>query len=50
MLTDMYRESFPGEDLWLPGPEANAPALVALIEGDRPSGRYLALDLLTGQA
>ncbi len=47
MLTDMYRESFPGEDLWLPGPEANAPALVRLIEGDRPSGRYLALDLLT---
>ncbi|MEB3188358.1 MAG: SDR family oxidoreductase [bacterium] len=47
MLTDMYRESFPGEDLWLPGPEANAPALVRLIEGNRPSGRYLALDLLT---
>lgn len=48
MLTDLYRESFPGEDLWLPGPEANAPALVKLIEGERPSGRYLALDLLTG--
>ncbi len=50
MLTDLYRESFPGEDLWLPGPEANAPALVELIESDRPSGRYLALDLLTDRA
>lgn len=47
MLTDLYRESFPGEELWLPGPDANAPALVELIEGDRPSGRYMALDLLT---
>ena len=50
MLTDLYRESFPGEDLSLPGPDANSPALVQLIEGTAPSGRYLALDLLTHQA
>lgn len=46
MLTDMYRASFPGEELHLPPPEASVPGFMRLIEGDYPSGRYMALDLL----
>lgn len=42
MLTDMYRASYPGEPLELPPPEAAVPGFMALIEGDYPSGRYLA--------
>jgi NAD(P)-dependent dehydrogenase (short-subunit alcohol dehydrogenase family) len=43
MNTRMQQDAFPGEDVSdrLP-PEASVPGLLALIEGDRPSGRYLA--------
>lgn len=47
MLTDMYRASFPDAELHLPPPEANVPAFMRLIEGDYPSGRYQALELLS---
>lgn len=43
MLTQMHRDAAPGEDLsQLPPPEASVPGLLALIDGDRPSGRYRA--------
>jgi NAD(P)-dependent dehydrogenase (short-subunit alcohol dehydrogenase family) len=46
MRTEMQREASPGEDLSdLPAPEDSVPGLLALIESDRPSGRYLARDL-----
>jgi NAD(P)-dependent dehydrogenase (short-subunit alcohol dehydrogenase family) len=43
MNTRMQQDAFPGEDVSdrLP-PEASVPGLLALIEGDRPSGRYVA--------
>ena len=53
MRTRMYQEAFPGEDLSdRPPPEASVPGLVALLEQDLPSGRYLARDLAVpvGQA
>ena len=41
LRTDMHQAAFPGEDISdRPLPESAAPGLVALIEGDRPSGRY----------
>ncbi|MGH9077249.1 MAG: SDR family NAD(P)-dependent oxidoreductase [Acidimicrobiales bacterium] len=47
MRTQMHQEAFPGEDISdRPLPEAVVPAVVALVEGDRPSGRYRASDLL----
>jgi NAD(P)-dependent dehydrogenase (short-subunit alcohol dehydrogenase family) len=46
MNTRMQQEAFPGEDVSdRPPPEASVPGLLALIEGDRPSGRYLAREL-----
>jgi NAD(P)-dependent dehydrogenase (short-subunit alcohol dehydrogenase family) len=46
MRTQMQQEAFPGEDISdRPPPEASVPGLLALIEGDRPSGRYAARDL-----
>ncbi len=46
MRTDMHQAAFPGEDISdRPLPEARVPGLVALIEGDLPSGRYVASDL-----
>ena len=48
MRTRMHQEAFPGEDISdRPTPESRAPALTRLIEGDYPSGRYLADDLLS---
>jgi NAD(P)-dependent dehydrogenase (short-subunit alcohol dehydrogenase family) len=43
MNTRMQQDAFPGEDISdrLP-PEASVPGLLALIEGDLPSGRYMA--------
>jgi NAD(P)-dependent dehydrogenase (short-subunit alcohol dehydrogenase family) len=43
MNTRMQQDAFPGEDVSdrLP-PEASVPGLLALIEGDLPSGRYMA--------
>jgi NAD(P)-dependent dehydrogenase (short-subunit alcohol dehydrogenase family) len=47
MRTRMHQEAFPGEDISdRPPPETRVPALLELIGGDRPSGRYRAADLL----
>jgi NAD(P)-dependent dehydrogenase (short-subunit alcohol dehydrogenase family) len=41
MRTQMHQEAFPGEDISdRPPPEASVPALLSLIEGSLPSGRY----------
>ena len=46
MSTRMQQEAFPGEDVSdRPPPEASLPGLLALIEGDAESGRYLAREL-----
>src|SRR5215210_531211 len=46
MNTQMHQEAFPGEDISdRPPPEASVPGLLALIHGDRPSGRHRAADL-----
>ena len=51
MATDMHQAAFPGEDISdRPAPETVVPALLALVDGDRPSGRYRAADLLTSGA
>jgi NAD(P)-dependent dehydrogenase (short-subunit alcohol dehydrogenase family) len=43
MRTQMHQDAFPGEDISdRPLPEESVPGLVALIEGDHPSGRYQA--------
>jgi NAD(P)-dependent dehydrogenase (short-subunit alcohol dehydrogenase family) len=45
MRTQMQQEAFPGEDINdRPPPEASVPGLLALIEGDFPSGLYRAHD------
>ena len=46
MRTQMHQEAFPGEDISdRPPPEDSVPGLLALIEGDLPSGRYRAREL-----
>ncbi len=41
MRTEMHRQAFPGEDISdRPAPEDRVPGLLALIDGDWPSGRY----------
>ncbi len=46
MRTRMHQEAFPGEDISdRPPPEDSVPGLLALIEGELPSGRYRAADL-----
>jgi NAD(P)-dependent dehydrogenase (short-subunit alcohol dehydrogenase family) len=41
MRTAMHQDAFPGEDISdRPLPEASVPGIVALIDGDQPSGRY----------
>ena len=46
MRTRMHQDAFPGEDISdRPPPEDVVPHLVALIDGDRPSGRYSAADV-----
>jgi NAD(P)-dependent dehydrogenase (short-subunit alcohol dehydrogenase family) len=43
MNTRLQQEAFPGEDVSdRPAPEESVPGLLALIEGDLPSGRYQA--------
>jgi NAD(P)-dependent dehydrogenase (short-subunit alcohol dehydrogenase family) len=43
MNTQMHQEAFPGEDISdRPPPEESVPGLIALIEGDQPSGRFKA--------
>ena len=51
MRTQMHQDAFPGEDISdRPEPEASVPALVALLEGDQPSGRYRVADLAMAAA
>ncbi len=43
MRTQMHQDAFPGEDISdRPPPEESVPGLLALIDGDHPSGRYQA--------
>jgi NAD(P)-dependent dehydrogenase (short-subunit alcohol dehydrogenase family) len=43
MNTRMHQDAFPGEDISdRPPPEESVPGLLALIDGDAPSGRYAA--------
>jgi len=47
MRTRMHQEAFPGEDISdRPPPEESVPGLRELIDGDLPSGRYRASDLV----
>ena len=51
MNTRMHQEAFPGEDISdRSAPEERVPGLLALIEGDLPSGRYSAGALLEARA
>jgi NAD(P)-dependent dehydrogenase (short-subunit alcohol dehydrogenase family) len=51
MNTRMHQEAFPGEDISdRPAPEERVPGLLALIEGELPSGRYAAGALLESRA
>jgi NAD(P)-dependent dehydrogenase (short-subunit alcohol dehydrogenase family) len=51
MNTRMHQEAFPGEDISdRADPEERVPGLLALIEGDLPSGRYSAGALLEARA
>jgi NAD(P)-dependent dehydrogenase (short-subunit alcohol dehydrogenase family) len=46
MRTRMHQDAFPGEDISdRSPPEASVPGLLALVEGDLPSGRYRAREL-----
>ncbi len=47
LRTDMHQAAFPGEDISdRPLPEVRVPAFVTLLEGDLPSGRYVAAELV----
>ena len=49
MNTRMHQDAYPGEDISdRPPPEQSVPGLLALIEGDLPSGRYSAAALAAG--
>jgi NAD(P)-dependent dehydrogenase (short-subunit alcohol dehydrogenase family) len=49
MATDMHQAAFPGEDISdRPAPEAVVPALLGLVDGDLPSGRYRVAASLQG--
>jgi NAD(P)-dependent dehydrogenase (short-subunit alcohol dehydrogenase family) len=51
MATDMHRAAFPGEDISdRPAPETVVPSLLALVDGDLPSGRYRAADVIPAEA
>jgi NAD(P)-dependent dehydrogenase (short-subunit alcohol dehydrogenase family) len=46
MNTQLHQEAYPGEDISdRPPPEESVPGLLALVEGDLPSGLYRAHDL-----
>jgi NAD(P)-dependent dehydrogenase (short-subunit alcohol dehydrogenase family) len=50
MNTQMHQEAYPGEDISdRAPPEASVPGLLALVEGDLPSGRYRAAELVVNQ-
>jgi NAD(P)-dependent dehydrogenase (short-subunit alcohol dehydrogenase family) len=47
LRTQMHQEAFPGEDISdRPLPDVAVPGLVHLLEGDEPSGRYRAQELV----
>lgn len=47
MNTRMHQEAFPGEDISdRPLPATRVPAVMRLLDGNHPSGRYRAADLL----
>ena len=47
MRTQMQQDAFPGEDIGdRPLPQSSVPGLLALLEGDLPSGRYQARELV----
>ncbi len=49
MRTQMHQDAFPGEDISdRPEPASVVPHLLALLDGDLPSGRYRAADLTVG--
>jgi NAD(P)-dependent dehydrogenase (short-subunit alcohol dehydrogenase family) len=51
MRTEMHQDAFPGEDISdRPPPEDSVPGLLRLIEGDLPSGRYQARELVGAAA
>ncbi len=51
MRTQMHQEAFPGEDISdRPPPEDSVPGLLELIDGDLPSGRYRAAELIAEAA
>jgi len=51
MRTQMQQDAFPGEDISdRPPPEESVPGLLALIEGELPSGSYRARDLVGASA
>ncbi len=46
MRTQMHQDAFPSEDISdRPPPEQSVPGILALIESDRPSGRYRATEV-----
>lgn len=46
MQTQMHQDAFPGEDIGdRPLPEEIVPSFISLLEGDLPSGRYLAQEI-----
>jgi NAD(P)-dependent dehydrogenase (short-subunit alcohol dehydrogenase family) len=46
MRTQMQQDAFPGEDISdRPPPEAAVPGVLALLDGSRPSGRYVGSEL-----
>jgi NAD(P)-dependent dehydrogenase (short-subunit alcohol dehydrogenase family) len=51
MRTRMHQDAFSGEDISdRPPPEESVPGLLALIEGELPSGRYAARELAAAAA
>jgi NAD(P)-dependent dehydrogenase (short-subunit alcohol dehydrogenase family) len=48
MRTDMHQAAYPGEDISdRPVPEERVPGFITLLEGDLPSGRYVASELMS---
>ena len=49
MATDLQQQAFPGEDVSdRAAPESVVPAVMKLVDGNLPSGRYRAADLAVG--
>jgi NAD(P)-dependent dehydrogenase (short-subunit alcohol dehydrogenase family) len=50
MRTAMHQEAFPGEDISdRAKPESSVPGILALLDGDLPSGRYRATELVASE-